>query len=81
MEFYRFSLAWSRIMTDGTKDTINEPGIQYYNNLIDLLLDNNIEPMVGYILCYYWIKFQTFTLCSAIIIVVYQLVNLWIFCR
>nr|ATP16791.1 multidomain GH1 [Lyrodus pedicellatus] len=43
---YRFSIAWTRIMPDGTNSTINEPGIAYYNDLIDSLLAANITPMV-----------------------------------
>lgn len=42
IDFYRFSFNWSRIMPDGKH--INEEGIQFYNELIDLLLENNIIP-------------------------------------
>ncbi|KAJ4336124.1 hypothetical protein N0V95_008703 [Ascochyta clinopodiicola] len=44
---YRFSLAWSRIIPlGGADDPINEQGVQYYNNLIDELIANNITPFV-----------------------------------
>ncbi|XP_035711525.1 lactase-like protein isoform X3 [Folsomia candida] len=43
---YRFSLSWSRILPTGRIDHINPAGIQYYNNLINLLLANGIEPIV-----------------------------------
>ncbi|KAK7793996.1 hypothetical protein R5R35_003959 [Gryllus longicercus] len=44
--FYRFSISWARVLPYGTIDKINEAGIQYYSNLINELLANNIEPVV-----------------------------------
>ena len=44
--FYHFSVSWPRILPDGTTDTINQAGIDYYNNLIDGLLDVGVEPML-----------------------------------
>ncbi|CAG4954208.1 unnamed protein product [Colias eurytheme] len=46
LDFYRFSLSWSRILPTGFPDVINEAGVQYYNNLINELLKYNIIPMV-----------------------------------
>ncbi|XP_021894244.1 cyanogenic beta-glucosidase-like [Carica papaya] len=44
---YRFSIAWSRILPNGRiNGEINKEGIQYYKNLIDELLANDIEPFV-----------------------------------
>lgn len=44
---YRFSLSWTRIIPlGGANDPVNEAGIQYYSNLIDELLANNITPFV-----------------------------------
>ncbi|CAJ2670033.1 unnamed protein product [Trifolium pratense] len=45
---YRMSISWNRIMPDGTlKGGINQEGINFYNNLINELLKNDIEPFVG----------------------------------
>ncbi|XP_058764848.1 beta-glucosidase 13-like [Vicia villosa] len=45
---YRMSISWSRILPDGTlKGGINQEGINFYNNLINELLKNGIEPFVG----------------------------------
>ncbi|KAF2887266.1 hypothetical protein ILUMI_18907, partial [Ignelater luminosus] len=46
VQFYRFSLSWSRILPTGFSDQINPDGIRYYNNLINLLIKNNIIPLV-----------------------------------
>lgn len=42
---YRFSIAWSRVFPDGVGD-VNEKGIQFYRDLIDKLIRNDIEPIV-----------------------------------
>ena len=46
---YRFSLSWSRIIPERNK--INQKGIDYYNSLINELIQNNIEPMIT---IYHW---------------------------
>jgi beta-glucosidase len=44
---YRFSLAWARIIPLGGKDDpVNEKGVQFYSDLIDELLANDITPFV-----------------------------------
>ncbi|XP_021960669.1 lactase-phlorizin hydrolase [Folsomia candida] len=41
---YRFSLSWSRILPSGRVDYINPAGLKYYNDLIDILIENgNLE--------------------------------------
>ncbi|CAG4968970.1 unnamed protein product [Colias eurytheme] len=51
LHFYRFSLSWTRLLPNGFANKISEDGARYYNNLIDGLLANGIEPMVT---LYHW---------------------------
>ena len=44
---YRFSIVWSRIHPLGDEDTPNEKGLDYYEKMIDCLLEANIEPVVS----------------------------------
>nr|XP_004486131.2 beta-glucosidase 47 [Cicer arietinum] len=43
---YRFSLSWARILPKGRFGHLNRAGIDYYNRLIDALLNRGIEPFV-----------------------------------
>ncbi len=47
---YRFSIDLSRVLPEGT-GKVNEKGIDFYNALIDELLEQGIEP---YITLYHW---------------------------
>ncbi len=47
---YRFSIAWSRIFPEGI-GKINQPGVDFYNSLIDYCLSCGIEP---WITLYHW---------------------------
>ncbi|GAA5417228.1 aryl-phospho-beta-D-glucosidase BglC [Paraliobacillus ryukyuensis] len=50
LKTYRFSVAWSRIFPDGS-GKVNEKGLQFYEDLIDALLANQIEPVLT---LYHW---------------------------
>uniref|UniRef100_A0A3Q3L4L9 Cytosolic beta-glucosidase n=1 Tax=Mastacembelus armatus TaxID=205130 RepID=A0A3Q3L4L9_9TELE len=52
LNHYRFSISWPRLIPTGIKsEHINEKGIQYYDQLIDHLLENKITPIVT---LYHW---------------------------
>lgn len=52
---YRFSISWPRVLPNGT-GTINEAGIQFYNDVINFCLEQNITP---WITLYHWDLPQT----------------------
>ncbi|XP_035826095.1 lactase-phlorizin hydrolase [Aplysia californica] len=62
VNFYRFSIAWTRVMADGTPATTNQAGIDYYNKLIDALIAAGITPVVT---LYHWDLPQALEVASA----------------
>jgi beta-glucosidase len=47
---YRFSVAWPRVHPLG-RGAVNEPGLAFYDRLVDALLEAGIEP---YVTLYHW---------------------------
>lgn len=45
LKAYRFSIAWTRILPNG-RGQVNQAGVDFYNELIDELVNNQIEPIV-----------------------------------
>lgn len=45
LKAYRFSISWARIIPDGD-GAINQKGLDFYDNVIQALLANGIEPIV-----------------------------------
>lgn len=50
VKVYRFSISWARVIPDG-EGAVNEMGLQFYDNLVNELLSNGIEP---WITLYHW---------------------------
>ncbi len=50
LKAYRFSISWPRVIKDGNGE-INCKGVQFYDKVIDMLIENNIEPIVT---LYHW---------------------------
>jgi beta-glucosidase len=50
LQAFRFSIAWPRILPEGT-GAVNEAGLDFYDRVVDELLENDIEPFVT---LYHW---------------------------
>ncbi|MBC8701900.1 6-phospho-beta-glucosidase [Staphylococcus pseudintermedius] len=46
LQCLRTSIAWTRIFPNGDELEPNEEGLQFYDNIFDELLKNNIEPII-----------------------------------
>lgn len=49
--FLRLSLSWSRLLPTGFGNIVNPDGVRYYNDVINGLLSNGIQPVVT---LYHW---------------------------
>lgn len=50
LDAYRFSVSWPRVFPDG-RGEVNRAGLDFYNHLVDGLLEAGIEP---YLTLYHW---------------------------
>ena len=50
LQAYRFSISWPRIFPSG-RGKINHKGVEFYDNLINELIANDIEPLIT---LYHW---------------------------
>ena len=50
LKAYRFSIAWARVLPEG-RGRVNAAGLDFYERLVDALLERGIEPMAT---LYHW---------------------------
>jgi beta-glucosidase len=51
LQAYRFSVSWSRVLPEGRGGRVNTKGLDFYERLVDALLEHNIQPMTT---LYHW---------------------------
>ncbi|CAN1250247.1 Isoflavonoid 7-O-beta-apiosyl-glucoside beta-glycosidase [Linum perenne] len=52
VDAYRFSISWPRVIPSGRRnDGINDKGIAFYHKLLDVLIENKIDP---YVTIWHW---------------------------
>ncbi|XP_057660180.1 myrosinase 1-like isoform X2 [Diorhabda carinulata] len=51
LDFYRFSISWSRVLPTGYDNKVNEIGLQYYKNLVAEIRKYNMIPVAT---IYHW---------------------------
>ncbi|MEO7062922.1 MAG: GH1 family beta-glucosidase [Dokdonella sp.] len=50
LKAYRFSIGWARVLPEG-RGKVNRAGLDFYERLVDTLLENGIEPLAT---LYHW---------------------------
>ncbi|PRY26992.1 beta-glucosidase [Aliiruegeria haliotis] len=50
LDAYRFSASWARVLPEG-RGTVNQEGLDYYDKLVDGMLERGINPMLT---LYHW---------------------------
>ena len=43
---FRFSISWARIYPNGAEQEVSETGLQFYEHILDMLKERQIEPIV-----------------------------------